>query len=609
MAEIDPTRAVVHDAYSDDYIRDILRNVKTIAMVGASDNWNRPSYFAMKYLQQKGYRVFPVNPKVAAAGGEILGEKAYADLKDLPETADMVDVFRNSAAAGPVTDAAIEHGTKVVWMQLGVRNDEAAERAEKAGIQVVMNRCPKIEFSRLFGELGWHGFNSRVISSKRRTPGSSDAVKGDSDVGDGFIAKGFETLAVHAGAAPDPTTGARATPIYQTTAYVFDDVDHAASLFNLQTFGNIYSRLSNPTVAVLEERIAALEGGHGTTCTASGHSAQLLALFALMGPGDRFVASTRLYGGSITQFGRTFKKFDWHCDFVDVEDLDATRQAALHPKCKAIFAESLANPGGVITDMQALARIADEAGVPLIIDNTMATPYLCRPFEHGADIVVHSTTKFLSGHGNAMGGAVVDGGKFDWSKNDKFPSLSQPEPAYHGLTFFETFGDLAYTIYGHAVGLRDLGPTMAPMNAYLTITGIETLALRMERHVANAQKIAEWLNAHPKVAWVSYAGLPGNRYHELANRYLPKGAGSVFTFGVVGGYQAGVRAVERCRLLSHLANIGDTRSLILHPASTTHRQLTDEQRTTAGAGDDVIRLSIGLESAEDIMADLDRALG
>ncbi|MEQ8861855.1 MAG: O-acetylhomoserine aminocarboxypropyltransferase [Thalassobaculum sp.] len=609
MAEIDPTRAVVHDAYSDDYIRDILRNVKTIAMVGASDNWNRPSYFAMKYLQQKGYRVYPVNPKVAAAGGEILGEKAYADLKDLPETADMVDVFRNSAAAGPVTDAAIEHGTKVVWMQLGVRNDEAAERAEKAGIQVVMNRCPKIEFSRLFGELGWHGFNSRVISSKRRTPGSSDAVKGDSDVGDGFIAKGFETLAVHAGAAPDPTTGARATPIYQTTAYVFDDVDHAASLFNLQTFGNIYSRLSNPTVAVLEERIAALEGGHGTTCTASGHSAQLLALFALMGPGDRFVASKRLYGGSITQFGRTFKKFDWHCDFVDVEDLEATRQAAMHPNCKAIFAESLANPGGVITDMQALARIADEAGVPLIIDNTMATPYLCRPMEHGADIVVHSTTKFLSGHGNAMGGAVVDSGKFDWSKNDKFPSLSQPEPAYHGLTFFETFGDLAYTIYGHAVGLRDLGPTMAPMNAYLTITGIETLALRMERHVANSQKVAEWLNTHPKVAWVSYAGLPGNRYHELASRYLPKGAGSVFTFGVQGGYQAGVRAVERCRLLSHLANIGDTRSLILHPASTTHRQLTDEQRTTAGAGDDVIRLSIGLESAEDIMADLDRALG
>lgn len=608
MVDNDPTGAVVHDAYSDDYIRGILRSVKTIAMVGASDNWNRPSYFAMKYLQQKGYRVFPVNPKVATAGGEILGEKVYADLDALPETVDMVDVFRNSEAAGPVTDAAIAHGARVVWMQLGVRNDAAASRAEQAGLQVVMNRCPKIEFSRLFGELGWHGFNSRVISSKRRTPGKSDAVKGDGDVGDGFVAKGFETLAIHAGAAPDPTTGARATPIYQTTAYVFDDVDHAASLFNLQTFGNIYSRLSNPTVAVLEERIAALEGGHGTTCTASGHSAQLLALFALMGPGDRFVASKRLYGGSITQFGRTFKKFDWHCDFVDVEELEIVRQAALHPKCKAIFAESLANPGGVITDIQALARIADEAGVPLIIDNTMATPYLCRPLEHGADIIVHSTTKFLSGHGNAMGGAVVDGGKFAWDKNDKFPSLSQPEPAYHGLTFYETFGDLAYTIYGHAIGLRDLGPTMAPMNAYLTITGIETLPIRMERHVANAARVAGWLSTHSKVQWVSYAGLPGNKYHDLAQRYLPKGAGSVFTFGVKGGYAAGVRAVERCRLLSHLANIGDTRSLILHPASTTHRQLTEEQRATAGAGDDVIRLSIGLESVDDIIADLDRAL-
>ncbi|SDF08367.1 O-acetylhomoserine aminocarboxypropyltransferase [Thalassobaculum litoreum] len=612
MAEIDPKRATDANGglvYDDDVIRDILRDVKTIAMVGASDNWNRPSYFAMKYLQQKGYKVYPVNPKVAGAGGEILGEKAYADLSELPETVDMVDVFRNSAAAGPISDAAIEHGAKVVWMQLGVRNDEAADRAEAAGLTVIMDRCPKIEFSRLFGELGWHGFNSRVVSSKRRMPGRSDKVSKQSDVGDGFIPKGFETMAVHSGASPDPATGARGTPIYQTTAYVFDDADHAASLFNLQTFGNIYSRLSNPTVAVLEERIAALEGGRGTTCTSSGHAAQMLALFALMSPGDRFVASRRLYGGSITQFGRTFQKFDWHCDFVDAEDLDAVRAAAMQDKCKAIFAESLANPGGVITDIAALSRIAKDAGVPLIIDNTMATPYLCRPFEHGADLIVHSTTKFLSGHGNAMGGAVVDSGTFDWSQNDKFPSLSQPEPAYHGLTFYETFGDLAFTTYGHAVGLRDLGPTMAPMNAYLTITGIETLALRMERHVANAQTVAEWLEAHDKVAWVSYAGLEGNKYKQLAERYLPKGAGSVFTFGVKGGYEAGMAVVERCRLLSHLANIGDTRSLILHPASTTHRQLTEEQRTAAGAGDDVIRLSIGLETAEDIIADLERALG
>lgn len=607
MAELDPnTRDVVYD---DDVIRDILRDVKTIAMVGASDNWNRPSYFAMKYLQQKGYRVYPVNPKVAAADGEILGEKTYADLSELPETVDMVDVFRNSEAAGPISDAAIAHGAKVVWMQLGVRNDEAAARAEAAGLTVVMNRCPKIEFSRLFGELGWHGFNSRVISAKRRRPGSADRVSRETDVGDGFIPQGFETLAVHSGAAPDPTTGARSTPIYQTTAYVFDDADHAASLFNLQTFGNIYARLSNPTVAVLEERIAALEGGRGTTCTASGHAAQMLALFTLMGPGDRFVASKRLYGGSITQFGRTFQKFDWHCDFVDSEDLDAVRAAASHERCKAIFAESLANPGGVISDIAALARIADEAGVPLIIDNTMATPYLCRPIEHGADLVVHSTTKFLSGHGNAMGGAVVDSGTFDWSRNDKFPSLAKPEPAYHGLTFYETFGDLAFTTYGHAVGLRDLGPTMAPLNAYLTITGIETLALRMERHVANAQAVAEWLSRHDNVSWVSYAGLDGNAYKALAERYMPRGSGSVFTFGVKGGYEAGVRVVERCRLLSHLANIGDTRSLILHPASTTHRQLTEEQRTAAGAGADVIRLSIGLESPVDIIADLERALG
>jgi len=611
MAELDPKHAGAHDAYDDDHIRDILREVKTIAMVGASDNWNRPSYFAMKYLQQKGYRVLPVNPKVAASGGEILGEKVYASLADLPETVDMVDIFRNSAAAGPITDEAVAHGAKVVWMQLGVRNDEAASRAEAAGLAVIMNRCPKIEFSRLFGELGWHGFNSRVISSKRRRIGSPDTVGGElsQDVGDGFVPRGFETLAVHAGAAPDPTTGARGTPIYQTTAYVFDDVDHAASLFNLQTFGNIYSRLSNPTTAVLEERIAALEGGHGTTCTASGHAAQMLALFALMGPGDRFVASKRLYGGSITQFGRTFQKFDWHCDFVDVEDIEAVRQAAAHDRCKAIFAESLANPGGVVSDIAALARVADEAGVPLIIDNTMATPYLCRPIEHGADIVLHSTTKFLSGHGNAMGGAVVDSGKFDWARNDKFPSLSQPEPAYHGLTFFETFGDLAYTIYGHAIGLRDLGPTMAPMNAYLTITGIETLPLRMARHVETARAVAHWLDDHDKVSWVSHADLPGSPYRGLAERYLPKGAGSVFTFGIKGGFEAGVRAVERCRLLSHLANIGDTRSLILHPASTTHRQLTEEQRAAAGAGDDVIRLSIGLESAEDIITDLERALG
>jgi O-acetylhomoserine (thiol)-lyase len=419
---------------------------------------------------------------------------------------------------------------------------------------------------------------------------------------------GFDTRAVHAGAAPDPTTGARATPIYQTTAYVFDDVDHAASLFNLQTYGYLYSRLTNPTVSVLEERVSALEGGRGATACASGHAAQMLAFFAIMEPGDEFVASRKLYGGSITQFGRSFKKFDWNVIFVDPEDPENFRRA-LTPKCKAIFCESLANPGGVITDLEAVAKIAHEAGVPLIVDNTLASPYLCRPFEWGADIVIHSTTKFLSGHGNAMGGIVVDSGKFDWSQNNKFKTLTEPEPAYHGLRFHETFGDLAFTVAGHALGLRDLGATMAPLNAFLTITGIETLSLRMERHCRNAQIVAEYLEAHPAVSWVFYAGLKSNPYNALAKKYLPKGAGSVFTFGVKGGYAAGVKLVEGCELFSHLANIGDTRSLVIHPASTTHRQLTEEQQIAAGAGPDVVRVSIGIESVEDIIADLDQALG
>lgn len=607
MAENEASHRINHENYPDSYIKEILSSVHTIAVVGASNKWTRPSYFMAKYLQGKGYRIVPVNPGLA--GQEILGDLVYASLKEVPFKIDMVDIFRNSEAAGPIAEEAVEIGADVVWMQLGVRHDEGAEKAEKAGLKVVMNRCPKIEFSRLYGELSWHGFNSKVISSKRRAVGRAGNTK--QDTGEGKQPKGgagFETRAIHAGAAPDPTTGARSTPIYQTTAYVFEDADHAASLFNLQTFGNIYGRLSNPTTAVLEERIASLEGGRGTTCTASGHSAQMLALFPLMQPGDLIVASTRLYGGSITQFGKTFKKFGWDCAFVDMDDMDAVRAAAANPACKALFAESLANPGGVISDIAALAAIAHDAGVPLIIDNTMATPYLCRPFEHGADLIVHSTTKFLSGHGNAMGGAVVDSGKFDWGQNDKFPSLVEPEPAYHGIPFWESFGDLAFTTYGHAVGLRDLGPTMAPMNAYLTITGIETLPLRMERHVANAAKVAAYLEQHPAVSWVSYAGLKSSPYHALAKKYLPGGAGSVFTFGVKGGYETGTRIVERVELLSHLANIGDTRSLILHPASTTHRQLTEEQRMAAGAGDDVMRISIGLETADDIIADLDQAL-
>ena len=418
---------------------------------------------------------------------------------------------------------------------------------------------------------------------------------------------GFHTRMVHAGSPPEPVTGARQTPIFQNASYVFHDADHAASLYNLQTFGFIYSRLTNPTVSALEERVASLEGGRGATCCASGHAAQLLTFFSLMEPGDTFVASNRLYGGSITQFGKTFKKFGWNADFIDADDLEAVR-AAIKPDSKAIFVESLANPGGVVSDLEALARIADDAGILLIVDNTLATPYLCRPFEWGADIVVHSTTKFLSGNGTSIGGCVVDSGTFDWARNDKYQGLTAPEPAYHGISFYETFGDLAFTNYAHAVSLRDLGPTMAPMNAFLTLLGIETLALRMERHCETAGTVAAFLAAHPAVAWVSYAGLPSSRYHALAEKYLDGHYGSVFTFGVKGGFDMGVRVVEGCNLFSHLANVGDARSLILHPASTTHRQLTDEQRIAAGAGDDTIRLSIGLETPEDLIADLDQAL-
>jgi O-acetylhomoserine (thiol)-lyase len=418
---------------------------------------------------------------------------------------------------------------------------------------------------------------------------------------------GFETLSVHAGAAPDPATGARAQPIYQTTAYVFEDADHAAALFNLQTVGFIYSRLTNPTNAALETRIATLEGGRGCTVTATGHSAQVLALFPLMSPGGEVVASSRLYGGSLQQMRNTYPKFGWKAQIVDADTPDNFKRAS-NANTKAFFIESLANPGGVISDLEAIARIADEFGVPLIVDNTMATPYLCKPIDYGATLIIHSTTKFLSGNGTSMGGAVVDSGKFDWAKGGKFPSLAGPEPAYHGLNFFESFGDMAYTFHSHAVGLRDLGPSQAPFNAWLTMLGIETLGLRMERHCANALKVAEWLEGHPAVAWVNYAGLPSNKYHQLAKRYLPKGAGSIFTIGLKGGYEAGVKMVDSVELFSHVANIGDAKSLIIHPASTTHRQLSDEQRVAAGAGPDVIRLSIGIETADDIIADLEQAL-
>ena len=418
---------------------------------------------------------------------------------------------------------------------------------------------------------------------------------------------GFETLAIHAGAAPDPTTGARATPIYQTTAFVFDDVDHAASLFNLQRFGNIYSRITNPTVSVLEERIAALEGGTAACAVASGHAAQLVALLNLMRPGDELVSSSKLYGGSITQFNETFPQFDWHVRFADPTEPKSFEEQVTE-RTRAIFVESASNPDGVIPDLEAIAAVAHRAGVPLIVDNTTPTPYLCRPREHGADIIVHSMTKYLGGHGNSMGGAIVDCGTFDWFQNDKFPLMTGPTKAYHGIRFAETFGDFGFAMRCKTVGLRDLGPCLSPFNAFLILTGCETLPLRMERHADNAKAVAEFLAGHPQVEWVSWPGLRSSRFRKLQRRYLPKGGPAVFTFGVKGGYEVGIRVVESCELLSHLANIGDTRSLIIHPASTTHRQLDEAQQRAAGAGPEVVRLSIGLETASDIVADLDQAL-
>jgi O-acetylhomoserine (thiol)-lyase len=418
---------------------------------------------------------------------------------------------------------------------------------------------------------------------------------------------GFNTRAIHAGAAPDATTGARATPIYQTASFVFDDVEHAASLFGLQAFGNIYSRITNPTNAVLEERVAALEGGTAAVAVASGHAAEFLVMHAMMQPGDEFIAANKLYGGSINQFNHSYKNFGWNVVWADTDD-PSSFERAITPRTKAIFCESIANPGGVITDIAALSEIAKRHNIPLIVDNTMASPYLIRPFEHGADIVVHSATKFLGGHGNSIGGIVVDGGSFPWAGDARFPMLSAPRPEYAGVVIAETFGNFAFAIAIRVLGLRDLGPALSPFNAFLLLSGIETLPLRMQRHCDNALVVATHLQAHPAVAWVSYPGLESDRYHQLARRYTPNGAGAVFTIGLKGGYEAGVKLVSNLTLFSHLANIGDTRSLIIHPASTTHRQLTDPQRVAAGAGPEVVRLSVGLEDPQDLIEDLDAAL-
>jgi len=417
----------------------------------------------------------------------------------------------------------------------------------------------------------------------------------------------FGTLAIHAGAKPDPTTGARVTPIYQTTAYVFNDVDHAASLFNLEAFGNIYTRIMNPTQGVLEERIAALEGGTAALAVASGHAAQFIVFHTLMEPGDEFIAARQLYGGSINQFGESFKKFDWRVKWADGND-PASFAAQVTPKTKAIFCESIANPGGIVMDLPAIAAVAKKAGVPFIVDNTLATPYLCNPKQHGADIIVHSGTKFLGGHGNSIAGLIVDCGTFDWMKSGKYPSLSAPNPSYRGMKLAETFGNFSFAIACRVLGLRDIGPAIAPLNAFLVLTGMETLHLRMARHCENTLAVASWLERHPKIAWVNYAGLPENKYHALQQKIAPKGAGAVFTFGLKGGYEAGVKLVSSVKMFSHVANIGDVRSLIIHPASTTHSQVPRDQLAAAGAAADVVRLSVGIEDKDDIIGDLEQAL-
>ncbi len=418
---------------------------------------------------------------------------------------------------------------------------------------------------------------------------------------------GFSTLSVHAGGQADPTTGARATPIYQTTAFEFESTEHAANLFGLKAFGNIYTRIMNPTQDVLEQRVAALEGGSAALAVASGHAAQLIAFHTLLQPGDEFVAGKKLYGGSINQFNHSFKSFGWNVAWADTDDV-ASFEAAITPKTKAIFIESIANPGGVVTDIAAIGAIAAKHGIPLIVDNTMATPYLVQPFKHGANIVLHSLTKFIGGHGNSMGGMIVDGGNFDWSASDKFPKLSAPLDEYHGLKLHEALGGISFAIACRVLGLRDLGPAISPFNAFMIQTGLETLPLRMDKHCANALEVATWLQNNDKVAWVSYAGLPGDKYYDLGQKYAPKGAGAVFTFGLKGGHEAGVKLVEGTKLFSHLANIGDTRSLIIHPASTTHSQLSDEQKIAAGAAPDTVRISVGIEDAADIIADLEQAL-
>ncbi|HXR65301.1 MAG TPA: O-acetylhomoserine aminocarboxypropyltransferase/cysteine synthase family protein [Ktedonobacteraceae bacterium] len=417
---------------------------------------------------------------------------------------------------------------------------------------------------------------------------------------------GFDTLSIHAGQRPDPVTGARAVPIYQTTSYVFDNTDHAAHLFALQEMGNIYTRIMNPTTAAFEERVAALEGGTGAVATASGMAAQLTTMMTLLRPGDEIVSSSSLYGGTHTQFDITLRTWGINTIFVDSSDPENYRKA-ITPRTRALYGETIGNPRGDVLDIAAVALIAHEAGVPLIIDNTFATPYLCRPFEHGADIIVHSATKFIGGHGTSIGGVIVEKGTFPWD-NGKFPSIVEPSPGYHGVRFYETFGDFAFCMKARCETVRDMGPCISPFNSFLLLQGLETLSLRMEKHTQNTLQVAQFLSEHPAVSWVSYPGLPDNSFYELAQRYLPRGAGAIFTFGVKNGYEAGKAVINHVQLFSHLANVGDARSLIIHPASTTHQQLSEKDQLAGGVTPDLIRLSIGLENIEDILWDLDRAL-
>jgi O-acetylhomoserine (thiol)-lyase len=417
---------------------------------------------------------------------------------------------------------------------------------------------------------------------------------------------GFNTRALHAGYSPDPTSHARAVPIYQSTSFVFDNSAHAASLFALQQFGNIYTRIMNPTTDALEQRVASLENGAAGLAMSSGQAAQFIALSSLLETGDHFVSARTLYGGTFTQFDVSFRKFGYDVTFVEPDDPENFRKA-IKPNTKCLYGETISNPRGNVLDIEAVAKIAHEHNLPLVIDNTFATPYVCRPIDYGADIVVHSLTKFMGGHGNSIGGMIVDAGKFDWT-NSKHPQINQPSRAYHGMNFSEVFGAIAFIIRCRVEGLRDLGPCMSPFNSFLFIQGIETLGMRMDRHLANSIAVAEHLEKHPLVEWVKYASLPSSPYFGIAKKYTPQGAGAVFSFGIKGGYEAGKRFVDNLKLFSHLANVGDVRSLVIHPASTTHQQLSSAEQEAAGVLPELVRLSVGIEDLEDILWDLDQAL-